>query len=455
MCRVRRILPLMLALVPAAAAAFTGSPASPDTPVAFVHANVVPMDADRILRDQTVIVSGGKIEAVGPSSKTAIPAGARRIDAAGGYLMPGLADMHVHVYAPEELTLYAVNGVTSVFNLNGRPAHLVMRRRIAAGELFGPTLYSVGPTFDHPRTPEEAVAEVDRISAAGWDGVKIYNQVSKAEYPALAAEAKRKNLILVGHVAREPGFGATLAAGQSIAHAEEYVYTFFNDDPDPSHEVVHALDTYRIPKAVAMTKEAGISVIPTLVAFRNIVRQATAVKKYLEDPNLAYMMPTMRAALEPAHNTYANRFPPEKIPGLAVSYEFQRQLVKALHDGGVPILAGTDASWLGVPGFCLLEEIEIFQDLGFTPYAALKTATVDAAKLLRREGEFGTLAPGKRADMILTRGNPLEDVGRLRNVDGVMVRGRWIPAAGRQAMLEAIPEAYRKALAKMESQVEN
>ena len=437
----------------AAVAAVAGAPAPADRPVAFVHGNVIPMDTDRVLRDQTVVVSAGRIAAIGPSPQIVIPAGARRVDVAGAYLSPGLADMHVHVYAPEELTLYALNGVTSVFNLNGRPAHLPMRRRIASGELFGPTLYSVGPTFDHPRTPEEAVAEVDRIAAEGWDGVKVYNQVSKAEYPALAAEAKKKNLVFVGHVAREPGFEATLAAGQSIAHAEEYVYTFFNDDPDPSHEVVHALDTYKIPKAVAMTKQAGISVIPTLVAFRNIVRQATDVKSYLKDPNLVYIFPTMRTALEPAHNTYANRFPREKIPGLAVSYEFQRQLVKALHEGGVPILAGTDASWLGVPGFCLLDEVEIFQDLGFTPYAALKTATVDPAKLLRKEDEFGTIATGKRADILVTRGNPLEDVRALRAPEGVMVRGRWIPASERKTMLDAIPEAYRKGLERMEREV--
>src|SRR4029077_14586881 len=155
-----------------------------DPPVTFLHANVVPMDADRVLRDQTVVVSGGKIAAIGPAAETAIPAGARRVDVAGGYLTPGLADMHVPVYAPEELTLYALNGVTTVFNLNRRRAHLALRLQIASGELFGPTLYSVGPTFDHPRTAEEAVAEVDRISAEGWDGVKVYNQVSKAEYPA-------------------------------------------------------------------------------------------------------------------------------------------------------------------------------------------------------------------------------------------------------------------------------
>jgi len=426
-----------------ASAAVAGrTPVAARTAIAFVHANVVPMDENRVLPDQTVVVSKGRIASIGPSASTPVPPGAQVVDAAGRYLCPGLADMHVHVYAPQELTLYVANGVTTVFNLNGRPAYLGWRKRIAEGELLGPAIYSAGPTFDHPRTPAEAVAEVDRQAAAGWDAVKIYNQVSAKEYPALTAEAKAKGLVLVGHVPREPGFTAALEAGQSIAHAEEYVYTFFNEDPDPRNEVVHPLDTAKIPKAVALTREAGISVIPTLVAFHNILRQATDVKAYLRNPDLALMPPFMRAQLQPDVNTYANRWTPDRIPGLAVSYEFQRQLVKALHDGGVPILAGTDASWLGVPGFSLLEEVENFQDLGFTPYTALKAATVDPAKLLRREGEFGTVAVGKRADLILSRGNPLEDVRRLRQTDGVMVNGRWFSRKDLDARLAKIADKY-------------
>ena len=422
--------------------------------IAFAHANVVTMRDQSLLRDQTLVVANGRIAALGPASLTAVPSGARVVDARGRYLMPGLADMHVHVYVEPELTLYAVNGVTSVFNLNGRTPHLAWKRRIASGELLGPTIYSAGPTFDHPRTAEEAAVEVDRQAAAGYDAVKIYNQVSAAEYPALTAEAKKKGLVLVGHVAREPGFSATLAAGQSIAHAEEYVYTFFNDDPDPRNEVVHPLDTMKIPKAVAMTKEAGISVIPTLVAFHNIVRQATDVRKYLGDPHLAYLSPGMRQALEPARNTYATRFAAERVPGLALSYEFQRLLVKALHDGGVPILAGTDASWLGVPGWSLVEEIEKFQDLGFTPYAALKTATVDPARLLGREDDFGTVAVGKRADLVLTSRNPLLDVHALDEIAGVCAGGRWIDAAERRALLAAIPRSFADALERRLNELE-
>ena len=443
-----RAVPVLLVSLVLGVAARPAPAVPPSGDTVFLHANVVPMDSERVLRDQTVVVSGSRISAIGPSGKTPVPAGAKVVDAQGGYLSPGLADMHVHVYWPEELTLYAVNGVTTVFNLNGRPQYLEWRRRIADGKLLGPTIYSTGPTFDRPRTPEAAVEDVDRIAAEGYDGIKIYNQVGAREYPALTAEAKKKGLVLVGHVAREPGFEATLAAGQSIAHAEEYVYTFFHDDPK-TNGLVPPFDALKIPKAVAMTKEAGISVIPTLVAFRNIVRQAENVRGYLNDPNLAYMAPSMRAKLEPARNTYANRFEPVVIPGLAVSYEFQRQLVKALHAGGVPILAGTDASWLGVPGFCLIEEIEIYQDLGFTPYDAIKTATIDPARLLRKDAEFGTIAAGKRADLILTRENPLEDVRRLREPSGVMVAGRWIPAEERQRLLREIPASYRKTLAEL------
>ncbi len=439
---------LLLGALLASGVAF-GLPPADAPATAIVHANVVPMDADRVLPDHSVVVAGGRIVGMGPSSATPVPKGTRIVDAKGRYLMPGLADMHVHVYVPQELTLYVVNGVTTVFDLNGRPAYLDWRRKIGDGRLLGPTIYSAGPTFDHPRTPEEAVAEVDRQAAAGYDAVKIYNQVSAAEYPALTAEAKKKDLVLVGHVPRDPGFAATLAAGQSIAHAEEYVYTFFNDDPDPRNEVVHPLDTMKIPKAVAMSREAGISVIPTLVAFHNIVRQATAVDAYLRDPNLAYMAPYMRAQLEPDRNTYATRWPPERLPGLAVSYEFQRQLVRALHDGGVPILAGTDASWLGVPGFSLIEEVENLQQLGFTPYAALRTATADPAKLLRRENDFGTIAVGRRADLILTAKNPLDDVRHLRSIAGVMAGGRWIGDAERRRLLAALPASYRADLARL------
>jgi hypothetical protein len=427
----------------------------PEQPIAFVHVNVVPMDKDQVLRDQTVIVNGGRIQGVGPAASTALPKDARVIRAAGQFLLPGLTDMHVHLYFPEELALYVANGVTTVFNLNGRPAHLYWRKQTASGALLGPTIYSVGPTFDHPRTAEEAVKEVDQQFADGYDGIKIYNQVSAAEYPALTAEAKRENLVVVGHIAREPGFAATLNAGQSIAHAEEYLYTFFNEHPTPDNDLTHALDPDKIPQAVAMTKQAGVSVIATLVAYHDIVRQLTGLQDYLRNPDLQYLAPAMLEQMQPDQNGYLQRTPKDAIPHMATNYEFQKKLVKALHDGGVPILAGTDsaAQGLGVPGFTLIEEIENFQEIGFTPYAALKTATTDAAALLRQSDEFGTVTVGKRADLLLVRDNPLEDVHHLHAIVGVMTRGRWISDSERTTLLAQVPASYRNTSARLTQEV--
>ncbi len=184
------------------------------------------------------------------------------------------------------------------------------------------------------------------------------------------------------------------------------------------------------------------------------MRQATDVKAYVKNPRLRYLAPSMRAALEPDRNTYANRFAPEIVPGLAVSYEFQRQLVRALHEGGVPILAGTDVSWLGVPGFSLVEEIENFQELGFSPYDALRTATAEPARLLRRENEFGTIAVGRRADLVAMRQNPLDDVHALERLAGIVTRGRWIPQAEAARRLAAVPGTYTKTIARLARQAE-
>src|SRR5262249_12280119 len=135
------------------AAARPGASAPQDqSAVAFVHAAVVPMDAPRVLRDQTVVVEKDRIAAVGPSASTRVPAGARVVDARGLYLAPGLADMHVHLYTEEDLAVHVLNGVTTVFNLDGRPAHLAWRERVASGELLGPSIVTAGPTFNRPRT---------------------------------------------------------------------------------------------------------------------------------------------------------------------------------------------------------------------------------------------------------------------------------------------------------------
>jgi cytosine/adenosine deaminase-related metal-dependent hydrolase len=218
------VVSLAVALFSLAASAFAAQPAAS---MAFRHVNVIPMDRDRVLTDQTVVITGDRITALGREGQVKIPKGARQIEATGLYLIPGLTDAHVHLLSPIEFALYLANGVTTVFNLDGRNAHLLWRKQVASGEMLGPTIFTTGPIFQKQRTAEEDVKLVDEQATAGYDTVKVYNQVSKEEYPALIAEAKRKNLLLMGHVARGTGFEATLKAGQSMAHLEEFTYTAF------------------------------------------------------------------------------------------------------------------------------------------------------------------------------------------------------------------------------------
>lgn len=409
---------------------------------AFVNVNVVPMDKEQVLEGQTVIIRDGRISEIGSAEKVKVPKDAIRIDGRGKYLMPGLIDMHVHLRSQTELPLYIVNGVTTVFNLNGNPVHLKWKKGVAKSEIFGPTIYTCGPKFDKARTPEESVREVEAQSKAGYDGIKIYAQVSKAEYPALMATARSHNMLIVGHVPREVGFEGMLKAGQALEHAEEYLYTYFNDSIDIDKM---KLDESRIPQAVALTRESGIWFTPTLVTYDQIVQQADDLNAFLARPEMKYIPPALLYKLNPENNGYKRGISPRQVPKFKQSLAFQKKLVRALHEAGVPMLAGTDSMGIGTTaGFSLHEELRNFIETGFTPFEALQTATSKAAEFLKGADEFGTVTVGKRADLILVKGNPLKDVANASHRAGVMVRGRWLSESELGQMLDELPATYAK-----------
>lgn len=405
------------------------------TAIAFTNVNVLPMDKEGILENQTVIVTNGVISAIGPASKTKAPKGAMVIDGKGKYLMPGLVDMHAHLNSPNELPLYLANGVTTVYNLNGRPAHLIWREEIKQGKLLGPTIYTCGPTIRTAQKADEARQLVEEQSKAGYDSIKIYNGVSKEAYDVLIAEAKKHNMLYVGHIPREPGFESVLKAGQAIAHAEEYVYTTFKNNVD---------DESRIPEVAAATRDAGVQVILTLVAYDHIIKQVESLPELLAAPEMKYLAPWVRDSWGLDVNPYKIRLGTQG-PQLKKSLAFQKKLVKELHKDGVRIMTGTDAMNPGVmPGFSEHEELRNLLEVGFTPFEAIQAATRYPAEFLTKTGEFGTVAVGKRADLLLVDGNPLQDVSRISNPSGVMARGRWMARDELRRMLEDVPAAYAR-----------
>ena len=258
----------------------------------------------------------------------------------------------------------------------------------------------------------------------------------------------------MGHVAREPDFAMTLAAGQSIAHLEEFTYTYFNPQHDDNNSHI-VYDESKIPDVVRETAKAGIYVIPTLFTYRDIVEQATNLPEFLKSPELKYVAPWTLEGLQPAANRYYH-FPDKSHPQLRISLAFQRKLVKALADGGVPLLSGTDSTDIGpVAGFSVHDELQEFVNDGLTPYQALQTATANAARYFRQSAEFGTIEVGKRADFVMLGGNPLKDISYTRKIEGVMIGGRWLPEDELASRLGEVPAQYVREEQQVEQYLKN
>jgi hypothetical protein len=430
---------------------------APREPVAtlFVHVNVVPMDSERVLRDQSVLVEDGRIAAVGPA--LAAPAGARIVDGHGTqYLAPGLADMHVHADTRLDMALFIANGVTTVLNMGDARSGFVTQTRAALdrGDIPGPHVLLAfvvdgTPEYGHfvVTTPLEARSAVHLAKANGYDYIKVYNNLSPECFDAIVDQGRAEGLPVVGHGVTRVGLERQLAAGQvMVAHAEEYLYTVFFD---PAADVGNrAPDAAAIPRVVEFTKKSGAYVTADLNTYATIARQwgkPAEVEDFLRRPEARY--------LDPADRIGWARAPYGKRKGdIDARLAFLRRFTRALSDAGVPLLAGTDTPGIPglVPGWSLHEDLAALVDAGLTRYQALAAATRTAGAFVAATKPggtpFGVVRPGARADLVLVAGDPLADLATLRAPLGVMKDGRWYDAAALQAMLDTVAAAYDKAL---------
>lgn len=450
-------LALLLPLLACASAAPPADPADPGA-TAFVGVTVIPMTRPGlVLPDQTVLVREGRIAEVGPRSAVAVPARAHRIDGTGRFLIPGLADLHVHLEYfddPEVLRLFLEHGVTTVRNMDGRPYLLDWRDRIAAGELTGPTIVTAGPLLDGDpplrddntvvRNAAEGARIVAEQHAAGYDFVKVYTNLSPETYAAILAAARERGMPVAGHVPRGVRLEQALDAGMaSIEHLDGYDDLIEADD-SPFRSRWHwskrylamPADAAKMRSAAERTTAAGVWNVPTLVEKEKIAPLAE-MSGWLARPEIQRLPQLFRDAWDPAGWDAQRRGAVERMDAedFALLAEGRRQrlaLVKALSDAGAGLLVGSDTpNPFVVPGLSALEEIRLFGEAGLTPEQALAAATREAARFLRQEEEFGTIAPGRRADLVLLAANPLDDLAHLDRRVGVMARGRWSPAGAR------------------------
>ncbi len=420
---------------------------------AFVHVNVVPMDRDRVLADQTVIVEGDKIVAIG--SRLPVPSGAQVIDGRrSAYLSPGLADMHTHSETTDDLAIYLTTGVTTVLHMGGaRPAFVDnIVPAVNRGAIPGPHVYTsfkVDGSADFNgfviKTPADARAIVGLAKTNKYDFIKVYVGLSPEIFSALAEEGRPLAMPLVGHGVYAVRLERQLAQGQVlIAHAEEFFYTFFT--PPGITETDKPPDLSRIPAAVALTKKYNTAVTADLATYAAIAQQIgrpDVVASYLARPASSYLSPGDRLAWQ--RSRYVN-----KTANLGPKLAFLRRLVKAMADAGVQLVTGTDAPTVPgtVPGFSLHDNLRELEASGLTQFQALTAATQAAGAFINRTiggDPFGVIAPGYRADLILSENNPLATLATLRTPMGVMVRGQWRDAAALEALAGGIRESYRRA----------
>ena len=419
---------------------------------AFRDISVIPMDTERVLPHQTVLVRNGKIVDLGPAGSVHTPSGSIVIDGRGKFLIPGLADMHIH-FQPSRtdnelmLRLFLANGITTVLNMYGTRDDLALRSDVAAEHVLGPTIFTSGPFISNaphpPPSPDEVEAVVIRQKQAGYDLIKIHGDFSREGYRRLFEVARREGLRVAGHAPRNLGIQPMLEEHQDmVAHVEEYIYAYFSYGLD--NPAVPADADEKIRWLASATARAGTWVTPTLTAYKGISRQVTDINAVLDRPEVALLSPSLTHDWRPPRNPYL-RFPrnDELTNGLNRLLE---RTTKAFQEAGVPLLAGTDTPIpCVVPGFSLQDELEELVGAGLHPFDALRASTANAGKFLGsflgRQDTFGLIKVGMRADLILLDANPLTDIRNSRKIAGVMVRGRWI---GREELVQLLRAASRE-----------
>jgi len=430
--------------------------------ITLVHANVVDVATGQVRADQTVVVTGKRIVRVGPSVGP-IPRHGRVVDATGQYLLPGLWDMHTHVYFDGTasagtdliLPLLVANGVTGIRDM-GSELDSILRARaaVAAHRVLGPRLVVCGPMLDGPKspykasiaiaTPEDGRRAVAMLKARGVDFIKIQSLVPRAAYFAIAEAAKAAGLPIEGHVPDAVRAREAVAAGQ---RSFEHLIGVFEASSTTEDQYVagapklpaRLLATYDPAREAALVgllaQHPEVWQCPTLFWERG--QWLVDSVAWRQDPDLAYAGRSWVVQRWPrAQLSISGSLDTDPLAVRARFVNHELDIVRKLHAAHVGFLAGTDMP-AGVdllPGISLHLELQRFVAAGFTPLEALQTATLNPAKFYHRLQDFGSVQPGRLADLLLLSANPLEDIANTRRIVGVLADGRYLARADLDAL---------------------
>jgi imidazolonepropionase-like amidohydrolase len=405
------------------AAGFTAQPASI---TAIVGGRLIDGTGKPPIENAVVILKDGKIAAAGPAASTAVPQGAQIVDAHGKSVLPGLWEMHAHFEQVEWGPIYLATGVTTARDVgNEREFIVAARDAIAAGQGIGPRLVMAGVVDGtgpfslgviRVDTPEQAREQVQKYKAAGFQQIKIYSSVKPEILKVVTAEAHRLGMTVTGHIPFGMNAIQGIEDGMDQINHVEYLMPLM---VDPKSHTIDP-DAPNVKKVITLLLEHHIVVDDTLALMEVILHPLDHPISGFE-PGILKVAPELREGLE------TMGAPPAKAEQSAATFRALMATVRVLHQAGVPIVAGTDQA---VPGFSLDREIELYVQAGFTPMEAIQAATLVPARAMGMEKDSGTIEAGKRADVILVDGNPLENISDIRKVSVVFAAGKmYQPAA--------------------------
>ena len=456
----------------------------PVATIAIIHATIIDATGAPARPNSTVLIDNNKISAVGLDASLEIPTGARVIDATGKFLIPGLADMHVHLMGAGEpsgsrdfiLPLLIANGITTVRDMGGDIAQLKkLKNEIDSGAQLGPQIFFTGPYLDgnppyfQPSivvvTPDEADAAVRKLKSEGVDFIKVQSRLKPEPYFAIAEAARRENMRFVGHVPDSISAAQASDAGQaSIEHLTGILLACSSREaelrqqqlnPPPHKETPRqtslrqrawqqaVLDSYSPEKARQLyAKLLGNHTwqVPTLPLLIELAYLTPATDRS-NDPNLKYIPQNLKKIWKQGRaESLANKTPGDFLLR-AKLVEASLKAVGDMHAAGIPIMAGTDSTAPNlVPGFALHDSIADLVRAGLTPMQALQAATSKSAEFLSHASENGTIAPGQRADLILLEANPLENIHNTEKIQAVILKGKYLD---RNALDELLNKAHQ------------
>jgi imidazolonepropionase-like amidohydrolase len=448
----------------------------PGDVIAFVHVHVIPMDRERTLTDQTVVVRNGKIEAIGDATKIKVPSDAVRIDARGKYLIPGLVDMHTHLMsddafpdelAPDELRIMVANGVTTVRFMIGTPELLLLRSRSAAQEIVAPTIYVASPHLTGREqgndfvvnTPDEAREAVRKSKAAGYDFIKITTFIKSLVYEAAVDEAAKQKIRVVGHAdSRFVTVPRAWAAHQQIEHLDGYLEMLLRDDAPSKGSVsdlyiynpdnwksLDYIDESKIADVARKTVASNPFVDPTQHFMKNTFGRLRTEEEIRAQPDFKYYPAKVQQQWLDFYkrNRFINTVALDKR---ARWVEIRNKLIKAIYDAGGKILVGSDTpEFLWLYGFTEHREMKALADAGLPNWAVLSAATRNAHEYLGSLKYSGTIEKGKAADLILLDANPLDDITNTERRSGVMLKGKWYAQTELNGWLDEIAPRFHNA----------